>query len=114
NYDIVQFRGQPAPFLAPSGRASFNLFKMLHPDLLQSVRHVMEKAKTHKTRVIRCNKVLYKAAGEVRYVNIQAVSLPSLALKQQYFLIVFEEYLPLTTPTPKVLASREAAASEES
>ncbi|WP_141734034.1 PAS domain S-box protein [Oligoflexus tunisiensis] len=99
NCDIVQFRGHTAAYLDPSGRASFNLFKMLHPDLMQPVRQAIEKAKSGEASFVKCNQLRFRSGDEFKHVNVRVTPLRTPTLKQRYFLIIFEES-PASLPRP--------------
>jgi two-component system CheB/CheR fusion protein len=94
NMDIVQFRGRMSPYLAPSGRASLNLLRMVRPELLSPLRNALEQAKAEQTRSVRCKQIRYKMGARVKFVNIRVIPIKGSTLRQRYFLIVFKRSKP--------------------
>ena len=100
--DIVQFRGNTAPFLAPApGTASLNLAKMAREGLLPDVRMAIRQART-KNSPVRKDGVVVAANGGRMEIGLQVVPIRLPSLKDVHFLVLFEEAPP---------AAREAARS---
>jgi len=95
--DIVQFRGDTAPYLKPSGRASLNLFKMFHPDLIQPIRTAISQAKEQNCR-ITLKQIKFRVGDEFNNADLKIIPFRSQSLKEKYFLLVFMPLPPLGQP----------------
>ena len=92
--DIVQFRGNTAPFLAPApGTASLNLAKMAREGLLPDVRMAIRQART-KNSPVRKDGVVVAANGVRKALRLQVVPIRLPSLKDVHFLVLFEETPP--------------------
>jgi two-component system, chemotaxis family, CheB/CheR fusion protein len=90
NFDIVQFRGDTARYLAPApGRASLHLLKMLREGLLLPVRNALHKAQREGSPV-REDGLRVEEDGSLREVNIEVIPLKYNSLQESY-LLLFEE-----------------------
>ena len=88
--DIVQFRGNTSPFLAPApGTASLNLSKMAREGLLPDLRMAIRQART-KNGPARKDGV-FVSNGIRREIVLQVVPIRLPALKEIHFLVLFEE-----------------------
>jgi two-component system CheB/CheR fusion protein len=86
---IVQFRGQTGGYLQPpTGKANFDVLKMARNGLMLPLRAAINKARKEKKAVRREN-VRLRLDGSVRIVNAEVIPLNNL--KEQYFLVLFEE-----------------------
>ena len=94
--EIVQFRGDTGPFLAPSpGRASLSLLKMLREGLLVGVRGAVHRARREGVPV-REEGLRVRSNGGYREVNVAVVPLSGGPATEVRSLVLFEE--PLKTP----------------
>lgn len=88
--EILQFRGEISTFLEPSrGRASFNLMKMIRPDLTFDLRNCVHKAMATRSQVEKTD-VEFVVNGKTRTVKIEVVPLPSNN-DDSLFLIILKE-----------------------
>jgi two-component system, chemotaxis family, CheB/CheR fusion protein len=89
--EILQFRGDTGPFLAPSaGRASLNLLKMLREGLLAPVRGAIARARRDGAPV-RKSGVRMKTDGSSRLVDVEVVPVRGAAPERDCFLVLFHE-----------------------
>src|SRR6266849_5363874 len=92
--EIVQFRGETSPYLAPSpGKASFNLLKMLREGLLVGVRGAVHKAKRDEAPA-REEGLRVKSNGGYRKVSVQVIPFRGNSGTEQFFLVFFEGAAP--------------------
>ena len=92
--DIVQFRGNTAPFLAPApGAASLNLAKMAREGLLPEVRMAIRQAHT-KSGPVRKDGVMVAVNGGRKEIGLQVVPIRTPPLKEEHFLVLFVETPP--------------------
>lgn len=86
---IVQFFGLTAPYLSPvSGKASFDILKMIREDLTVDLRSLLqEAAKTE--RVIHKEGIRIKNKKELQELAIEVV--PKKISGELFFLVVFKE-----------------------
>ena len=104
---ILHFRGDTSPYLRPvPGRASFQLMKMLRPELVFELRAVINKARKTKA-IVRREAVRLKRNGDFHLVNIAIRPLPGSREAAGYFLILFEE-----VSQPPELPAKRPVASE--
>lgn len=89
--DIVQYRGDTGPFLAPvPGRASLNLLKMLREGLLVGVRSAILRAGKEQSPV-REEGLRVKSSGGYLDVAIEVIPIKGHAGKTSGFLVLFED-----------------------
>ena len=92
--DIVQFRGNTAPFLAPApGAASLNLTRMAREGLLPDIRIAIRQART-KSAPVRKAGVMVGAKEDRKEIGLQVVPIRTPPLKDVHFLVLFEEVPP--------------------
>jgi two-component system, chemotaxis family, CheB/CheR fusion protein len=93
-FDILQFRGRTAPYLQPPvGPPTQNLMKMAHPDLLPTLRRLVESAK--QNLAVRKEGLAVDGDGRERRVNIDITPLnPLSAERDRRLLVLFEESPP--------------------
>jgi two-component system CheB/CheR fusion protein len=85
--EIVQYRGETSPYLAPSpGRASLNLLKMLRDGLVAAVRAAILRAKRDGVAVREDTVSVRSDDGGFRNVAIEVIP-----VKPGGFLVLFEE-----------------------
>ena len=103
--DVLQFRGDTGPYLAPSpGRASLNLLKLLREGLLVPVRDVLNRARREKD-VVREEGLKVRADGGWREVDVVVLPVRNGTSPGAY-LVLFEE------PTHRAEARVRALAAE--
>jgi two-component system CheB/CheR fusion protein len=93
--EIIQFYGRTAPYLEPtSGRANFNLLKMLRPQLLPDLISTFQSAKKHKASARKDN-LRFEENGHSHFFNLKIIQLKPAGLpkKPRYF-VVFERTAP--------------------
>jgi two-component system CheB/CheR fusion protein len=111
--DILIFRGDTAPYMAPSsGEASLNLLKMAREELRWELQTAVYLVKKQKTPVKR-EKIPIKHNGRYDEVDIELVPIQTPGSKETYFLILFEEVGP-TAPKRRKLEPPQAKSPEES
>ncbi|MGN6603858.1 MAG: PAS domain S-box protein, partial [Ginsengibacter sp.] len=87
---IIRFHGATSRFLQPSrGKASLNLLKMLHEDLVLELRSLIYKARKEKAPV-QLNGVLLNYDKYTETVNLEVIPL-HMSTAEPYFLILFKE-----------------------
>ena len=87
--DILQFRGETSPYLRPPlGKPSFNLLKMIRPNLLSTVRTVIQQVKEQRLAVKRQQlKVEGLPAEEVA---LEVIPFTASTSQERCFLVLFE------------------------
>jgi len=107
---ILQFRGNVAPYLSPSpGQASLSLLKMIRPEFAVDLRTAIHRAGKQEIP-IRTDGVLIKRNGLLNEASLEVVPLKGQA-GERFFLVLFQENrVPDSetsgTPPPKVKSSR--------
>jgi len=93
--DVLQYRGETGPYLAPSpGKATLNLLKMLREGLLVGVRGALHKARRNDSQV-REEGLRVRSNGGYRHVNVHVIPVRgSHAGAEQHYLVLFEEAAP--------------------
>ncbi|MGH8728386.1 MAG: chemotaxis protein CheB [Burkholderiales bacterium] len=87
--EIVQFRGDTSPYLAPMpGRASLNLLRMAPEGLLVPLRAAVKQAKKEAAPAREVG-LRVKADGGDRKINLQVI--PLNASSEAGFLVLFED-----------------------
>ncbi len=95
--EVQHFRGHISSYLAPaSGKASFNLFKMVHEGLMLPLRTAIHQARTSGERVKK-EGIELLARDPMRVVTVEV-----LPLKGGSFLVLFEE---ASVPAPQADAA---------
>ena len=98
NMEVVQFRGNTGRYLeSASGRPSFNIFKLARKGMLIPLRLAIDKARKTKNTVKR-ESVDVKHNGRGMRVDITIIPVKSKALKEEFFLALFEEAGKAATP----------------
>ena len=89
NLEILQFRGQTAPYLLPpTGQPTHNILKMARDSMFLELRAVIDEAKEQNTTARRQN-VRVEDDQAVRHVNLEATALRLPGIPQRCFLILF-------------------------
>ncbi|HEY8186712.1 MAG TPA: chemotaxis protein CheB [Pyrinomonadaceae bacterium] len=107
--EILQFRGDTSPYLAPArGRASFNVLKMAREGLMLPLRAAINKAKKENKRA-RKEDVHIDQDDSTRNIHLEVIPLKNA--REPSFLVLFE---PADLPTAKssVAAVRKKSASK--
>ena len=93
--EILHFRGDTSPYLRPvPGKATFRLLRMLREELVLELRGAINQARKTGTSV-RVEAVRLKQNNDSRLVNIEVRPLPARGATERYFLILFEDVMPL-------------------
>ena len=89
--EVVQFRGHTGRYLeSAAGKPSLNLFKLAAKELFQPLRTAIYKARGTK-HIVKIE------AGDVKYnnrrmrVNVTVIPVKSGPLKEEFFLVLFDE-----------------------
>jgi two-component system, chemotaxis family, CheB/CheR fusion protein len=99
--DILQFRGDTAPYLTPSeGKASLNLLKMAREGLLAPVRAALRQAQESQT-MVRTEDVLVKARNDLTAISLTVIPVSYAPPAPRCYWILFEPPLPAAAPAPK-------------
>jgi PAS domain S-box-containing protein len=88
--EILQVRGHTSPYLElPNGTLTYNLFKLIRPDLLPSVRQVVQSA-IKKNSAAKKEGLIYEV-GEIRKsVDIEALPINGFGPEhERQYLVVF-------------------------
>ena len=98
--EILQFRGNTGGYLEPaSGRATFELLKMVREGMLLPLRSALDLAKKDN-RTIRKENIRIKRDAMHHLVNVEVIPLKNL--REEFFLVVFEEALPVSATPPSL------------
>src|SRR6185312_2795449 len=93
--EILQFRGETSPYLQPaSGKASFNLFKMVRADLGLALRTAISQARK-SGQPVKKGGIQMKDQGVLREVQVEVLPLPAAGS----LVILFEE-MPSASGVP--------------
>ena len=118
--EIIHTRGSVNRYLklAP-GRASLSILKMAREGLLLDLRNAITKAKKDNVTVRKQNVQFKNGNGNgaprgdsIRVVNFEVAPVRMGNLQELYFMIVFEEALPVVRTKPASSAPRLARESE--
>lgn len=102
--DIVQFRGDTSPYLRPpSGVPSFNLLKMLRPNLLQETRMAVMQAKEQNIAVKREGLSLEGQTAE--QISLEVLPLNHPSSQERCYLVLFEPETAVSDPLPDLPAA---------
>ncbi len=107
--EVLQFRGDTAPYLTPSeGKASFNLFKMAREGLLAPVRAALQRAQ-QLDGAARTEEVVVKTNDDfvTLFLNIIPVSYAPPA--PRCYWIMFEPREPRAGQSPKTRSRRSSS-----
>jgi two-component system, chemotaxis family, CheB/CheR fusion protein len=98
--NIVQFRGQTGAYLEPAtGTPSFNLFKMIKPELLVELRAAIHRS-THQNAIVRQEGIQFKIADVIKTIDIEVIPFKLGTDQKPHFLVLFQElslFVPLRT-----------------
>ncbi len=106
NLEILHFRGDPSPYLAPApGAASLHLMKMVRGELMVDLRAAFQRARKENTPVRR-EGVRVTTGGRTRELSLEVIPLAALDAEQRCFLVMFEESRSRPAEGTKVEKSR--------
>src|SRR5258706_1782441 len=110
NLQILHFRGDTSPYMAPaSGAASLHLLKMVRGDLLVDLRAAFHRSKKENTPVRR-EGIRVTSGGRAWEVCLDVVPLSTLDTAERHFLILFEEAQHTSAATGATKAIRRGKA----
>ncbi len=90
--EIVQFRGDTRPFIAPvPGRASLALLKMLQGQLQMPIHNAIARMDKNVPLPIRLDPVRVDIDGDARTVAVEVIPVRDAATPDVNYLIVFED-----------------------
>jgi two-component system, chemotaxis family, CheB/CheR fusion protein len=88
--DILQFRGDVSPYLAPlSGRATLNLLKMAREGLTNELQVAVQEARENNIQVRRPG-VVVMHGDTARLVDLDVTPIDSDRTRERFFLVLFE------------------------
>jgi two-component system, chemotaxis family, CheB/CheR fusion protein len=103
--NIVQFRGQTGNYLEPpTGKPSFNLFKMAKPEISVELRAAVHQAKQQQ-EVVRQEGLQVKTADGVKTISIEVIPFKSGVAGRPYFLVLFQELAIAASENPLSIAN---------
>jgi len=106
NMEILLFRGQTGPYLAPTpGEASLNLLKMAREDLTVGLNAAVREAMAARRGASRRD-IRMRYNGTTRHVDIEVTPLPAAGTRDHYYLVVFRE-------EPSADASKDTAGARD-
>ncbi|WP_337907017.1 CheR family methyltransferase [Iningainema tapete] len=89
--EILQFRGETSPYLAPApGTPSFNLLKMAQASLRLELRTAINQAKRLEIPV-RKEGIQLTTKEQLRELNFEVIPFKATPTEERYFLVLFEE-----------------------
>ncbi|HEV2274223.1 MAG TPA: chemotaxis protein CheB [Acidobacteriaceae bacterium] len=89
--DILHFRGETSPYLAPvSGKASLHVLRMVKEELRMELRAAIQKARRTNAPV-RSTGLHVKHNGHKREIHLEVEPLNRGGGKERYFLVLFED-----------------------
>ena len=89
--EIVQFRGNVAPFLDPRpGEASFELFRMIRTSLEMPLRSLLSEVKK-KGQPVRREGISVQGGGLPNLLNLEAIPMLDPATGERWFILVLED-----------------------
>ncbi len=116
NLQILHFRGDTSPYLAPvAGTASLNVLRMVRGELLADLRAAFHKVKKYNTPARR-EDIGYQSGNGKHQVCLDVIPLSSIDTSERHFLVLFEEARvkpAKTANTPKAEAGAAAKLERE-
>lgn len=89
--EILQFRGEISPYLAPTpGKPSFNLLKMVQASMLLDLRTAILQAKRLNVPV-RKEGIQLTTKERLRELNFEVIPFQVPSSQERYFLVLFED-----------------------
>ncbi|HET9100846.1 MAG TPA: chemotaxis protein CheB, partial [Acidobacteriaceae bacterium] len=118
--EVLQFRGQTAPYLAPPpGKPSLSVLKLARNGLAMELRSLIAAARK-KGATARKDGIPFEENGQKRMLNL---SVSPLGDKQstekgdpnrRFFLILFDEVMPPVTPAVEATSARKSKGRKQS
>ncbi len=101
NLQILQVRGQTAPFVElPAGTVSWNLLRLLRPEVARQVQERLERAVRENVPVSISPVVIRDANSDPRQVQVDVLPISSVTVRSRCFLVLFQ---PITeTPSASI------------
>lgn len=91
NMNIVQFRGQTGAYLEPAaGKPSFNLFKMVKPELVVELRAAVHQA-NQQQEIVRHEGIQFTTTTGVKTIALEVLPFKVGAANKPYLLVLFQE-----------------------
>jgi two-component system, chemotaxis family, CheB/CheR fusion protein len=91
DFNIVQFRGQTGAYLEPAaGKPSFNLFKMVKPELLVKLRTAVDRARQQQ-EIVRQVGIQLKTVGGFTKIDIEVIPFQVGIANKPYLLVLFQD-----------------------
>ncbi len=88
--EVIQFRGQTGPFLAPApGAATFNIFKLARPEVLIELRPALQQAQERGMQVT--SKPIHPWEDRGSSVTIDVLPVTDQAAQRKCLLVLFRE-----------------------
>ncbi len=113
NDNIVEFRGENAPFLEHThGRASLNLFKMTRKGLLLGMRQAIQEARK-RNATVRRDAVSFRQGSQVRRLDLEVVPLKGSLDAERALLVLFEAHPASRSAARRRSSQRPAADGAE-
>lgn len=108
DFNIVQFRGQTGAYLEPAaGKPSFNLFKMVKPELLIELRTAVYQARQQQEIVRQVGIPLKTVAGSTK-IDIEVIPFQVGTADKSYLLVLFQES-NVSIATPPTMPAADPA-----
>jgi len=103
NLDILQFRGQTGPYLAPApGEPSLNLLKMAREGLFPAVRAALIECQ-QQGAAVRKHGVRIRGEAVDREIDLHVLPIKLPHAGERCYLVVFEESVRRITPPPEAV-----------
>lgn len=110
--DIQQFRGATDLFLThPPGKATFNVLKMVRPEIALELRNAISKAIKTKNRV-RKSGIEMKMGAEIRIVSLEVAPL-NIDWDEPLLLILFTEHDQVEAFLNKINAGKNNSSAKD-
>lgn len=114
--EIVQVRGNTSQFLAlPTGQPSYNILKMVRPELLPTMRMILQSVQ-RENAAVRKDGITYGSdqIGQ-KQLSLEAIPInPQAPMKERRFLVFFEEpHFTHRKPPKKIAAQPKPVSSDK-
>jgi two-component system, chemotaxis family, CheB/CheR fusion protein len=87
---IINFQGDTSPFLRPApGEASFDILKLVRPELILETRAAIQEAKKLGTAAHR-EGIPFKRNGQIHRTDLEVVPIPGRSPRGVDFLVLFQ------------------------
>ena len=108
---VINFQGDTGPFLRPAaGEASFDILKLVRPELVLETRLAIQEAKKQGAPSRR-ESIPYKRNGDVYRIDVEAVPISGRTPKGVDFLVLFQNPRPEIVGKGVPAMRRKSAAS---